>query len=80
MGSENRTQQKSVQKHKEDYRHKKIDKKKVEGFFKTNRSKDAWMGLKTVWIYQKWKFGGGKWCYKCEVNSFVARVERHDFS
>lgn len=61
---------------------KKEYKEKIEGLFRTNKSKDAWKGLKTLCGYNKKQITpepDDVATYVNDVNTFFARFEQYDF-
>ena len=62
---------------------KRIYKEKVEGLFKTNKTKDAWKGLKTLCGHKKKQRVPEPEninTYVNEMNAFFARFDKHDFN
>lgn len=79
------TQQKAVQKkiNKKITDSKKDYKEKIEGLFRTNSTKDAWIGLKTLCGHKEKTnipYPQDITTYVNEMNSFFARFERYNFS
>ena len=81
----NRAQYRTIQRelNKKISEAKRAYKEKVEGLFRTNRTKDAWKGLKTLCGYNK-KLAipdpDNIDTYVNDINSFFARFDTHDFS